>query len=198
MPGIINQPFDTMKNSAVYLYFVAFALLTALCGLIYIVGQQNLRLGANDPQIQIAQDLSDRLSHGVSMETVVPNQVIDVARSLSPFIIIFDQNGNPMVSQALLDGKVPVPPLGVFQFVSARGEDRFTWQPRNGVRMATVVTRFSGVNSGFVLTARSLREVEIREDQLLRLVFIGWAAMMIFLTVSLFFVRKLHSTRPRV
>jgi hypothetical protein len=53
----------------------------------------------------------------------------------------------------------------VLDYVRTNGEDRITWQPAPGVRMASVVVGFQGTRSGFVLAARSLREVEKREDQ---------------------------------
>jgi len=56
-------------------------------------------------------------------------------------------------------------PPGVLDYVRQNGEDRITWQPRPGVRMASVVVGFGGVKSGFVLAARSLREIEKRGDQ---------------------------------
>ncbi len=37
-----------------------------------------------------------------------------------------------------------------------------TWQPERRVRIATVVVRYEGRESGFVLAGRSLREVEER------------------------------------
>jgi len=60
-----------------------------------------------------------------------------------------------------LSGSTPVPPLGVFDSVRSRGEDRITWQPAPGVRSAAVITHYQ---QGFVLVGRSLRLVEQRES----------------------------------
>jgi hypothetical protein len=58
-------------------------------------------------------------------------------------------------------------------------KDRITWQPQSGVRSAIVVTQFKGPNPGFILAGRSLREVEIREDDIMHLIFLGWIAILL-------------------
>jgi hypothetical protein len=95
-----------------------------------------------------------------------------MANSLSPFLIVFDNAGRPVAAGARLQGATPTPPAGVF--TSARsGEVRQTWQPATGVRAAMVVVHYPG---GFVLAARSLREVERREDNALALAIVGMIA----------------------
>jgi hypothetical protein len=139
---------------------------TALCGLVYVTVQQAFRHIANDPQIQMAEDAVQFLNNGVSAESVLPANQIDVALSGSPFIIIFDNAGSPLASSGLLHGKIPAILPGVFDFVRKNGEDRITWQPEPGVRLATVVINYSGDQPGFVLVARSLVETEKRVDQM--------------------------------
>jgi hypothetical protein len=73
----------------------------------------------------------------------------------------------------VLDGKTPLPPLGVLDSVRRSGEDRITWQPAPGVRQAIVVTRFQ---HGFVLAGRSLRLVEQRESGAEGVVAVFWFA----------------------
>ena len=95
-------------------------------------------------------------------DSIVPAQpTADMAKSLSTFLAIYNATGTPIGSSVSLDGKLPVPPSGVFDSVKLHGEDRFTWQPKPGLRLAAVVTQYSGPQSGFVLVGRSLREVEI-------------------------------------
>jgi len=88
-----------------------------------------------------------------------------MAQSLAPFVIVFDAAGEPRVSSGQLHGKVPHPPAGVFEYVRQHQQERVTWQPERGVRMASVIVRYQGSQQGFVLAARSLREIENREDQ---------------------------------
>jgi hypothetical protein len=134
-------------------------------GLAYAVVQQNYRQNANDPQVQITEDIAAAIEQGTSPDQIAPpTGTTDIRQSLSPWVMIYDNNGKLIGSTAILDGKNPSYPTGVFDEVKKSGKDaRVTWQPENGVRMATVVTRYSGAASGYVIAGRSLREVEIRE-----------------------------------
>ena len=142
-----------------------------LSGLVYLAVQQSYRQGANDPQIQIAQDLKETLQNGKSAQDLVGQTItlatqVDLRKSLASFVIIFDDNGKPIASQAVLDGRIPTPPPGVFSYTKTKKEDRFSWEPKPGVREATVLLRFEGSKPGFVLVGRSLKEVENRVSQL--------------------------------
>ncbi|HST04361.1 MAG TPA: hypothetical protein VLQ48_06445 [Chloroflexia bacterium] len=155
------------------------AAVTALAGLIYVVVQQNYRQSANDPQIQLAEDSAARLGSGAQPQAVVGADKIDLVRSLAPFLIVYDDKGNPVASSAQLNGQAPPLPVGVFSSVRESGEDRLTWQPQEGVREAAVIVQFGGSQPGFVLAGRSLTEVEKRVDQLTWMVGVGWLATML-------------------
>lgn len=152
---------------------------TGLIGIMYAAVQQDIRQGANDPQIQIAEDTATRLAGGEPIQSVVPSEKVDIATSLAPYVIIFDAHGNPIASSAQLDGQTPTIPMGIFDSVRQNGEDRITWQPQPGVRSAIVVTQFKGSTSGFVIAGRSLREIEKREDGLMQILVAGWVVMML-------------------
>ena len=66
-----------------------------------------------------------------------------------------------------------------------------TWQPRPGVRVATVSVPWSG---GTVTAGRSLRLVEEREDTLLQLVAVGWLVTVAALAVVSAVVARLWRT----
>jgi hypothetical protein len=138
---------------------------TALCGLVYLAVQQVLRQSANDPQIQMAEDAAAVLASGGAVEQVLPAAIIDIAHSLAPFTMVFDDKGKVLASSGLLHGQMPELPAGVLDYVRQHGQDRITWQPEPGVRVATVVVSYAGTAPGFVLAGRSLREVEKRETQ---------------------------------
>ncbi len=159
-------------------------IISGLCGLIYAVAQQNLRSNADDPQIQMAEDAAAKLASGQPVQSVVPAEKVDIATSLAPYIIVFDNTGKPIASSAQLNGQTPTIPSGVFDYVRQNGEDRITWQPQTGVRSAIVITQFKGTNSGFVVAGRSLREVEIREDNALQITLLGWLAMLFITFVA--------------
>jgi hypothetical protein len=144
--------------------------IVALCGLAYLTAQQLLRQGANDLQIQLSEDFAASLTSSKVPLGNFPAQPVEISTSLSPFVMIFDDSGKVLVSNALLDGNTPIYPPGIFEYVRQHGQDRVTWQPREGVRQATVVTRFDGpAGSGFVVVGRSLREVEERSIYFLQI-----------------------------
>lgn len=178
---------------------LAFAI-TALSGLIYLTGQQNLRQNANDPQIQTSEDIATRLKLNPTIPRSTANQ-IDMSQSLTPFVIIFDDKGTPLFSTGSLDKKVPVPLVGVFDYTRKHNQDRITWQPKSEVRIASIITRYSGKSAGFVLVGRSLREVEERVEKLGKLVALAWIVTMIgtFLACYIFIQepKKLSAVKSR-
>jgi hypothetical protein len=194
MPETIAQG-DVCAMKRIFRYWLVIAIVASgLAGLLYIAVQQAIRSAANDPQIQLAEDAATALDNGGTIQSVVPAREVDIATSLAPYIIVFNTNGKPVASSAQLNGQVPTIPPGVFDFVRQNGEDKITWQPQPGVRSAIVVVQFHGPTGGFVLAGRSLREVEQREDNLLR---IDWLGLIGILVVS-FLVTLLLSRKPSI
>ncbi len=144
---------------------------TGLAALVYGAVQQDLRQGANDPQIQLAEDAAAKLNAGAAPSTVVPSETIELATSLQPYVLVFDNDKNLIAENAQLNGQAPPFPPSVFDSARSRGQDRITWQPAPGVRSAVVVQPWRG---GFVVVGRSLRLVEERIDQLQLLIGFGW------------------------
>jgi len=174
-----------MKFFFIAKLFLLFAfVIVLLSGLTYVTSQQILRQGANDPQIQMAEDVSSRLDHGDSPQTFLSSNKIDIAKSLSPFVIVYDTKGNAVFSSGELQGDTPVLPRGVLDAANS-GEQRVTWQPQRSVRIASVVTSYK---NGYVLAGRSLREVEKREDALFMQVGVVSVCSLVgsFLIISLF------------
>jgi hypothetical protein len=145
------------------------AAIAVLCLLVYAAVQQSYRTGADDPQIQLAEDAVRALEGGATAASVLPTASVDIERGLAPFVIIYDGQGQPIAGSGTLRGHLPVPPQGVFEFVRTNGEERVTWQPEREVRIASVVRRSTAPAAGFVLAGRSLREVEAREANLVRM-----------------------------
>ncbi len=170
-------------------YLAFFAVVTIFAGLTYAAVQQSFRQGANDPQIQMAEDTAKSLSQGHSFQSILKSDKIDIASSLSPYIVIFNSNGEPIASSGFLDGQMPKVPLGVFDYVRMHEEDRVTWEPKPGVRSAAVVRSYTDDSPGFVLVGRSLREVEERVDMLFKMVAIAWL-MTIFSVTFILLAKK--------
>jgi hypothetical protein len=151
-------------------YACLLAIVTLIFGAIYLALQQNYRLSANDPQIQLAEDTVILLNKGAVPQWKAAND-IDAGQSLTPFIVIYSATGTPLAASGLLDGTFPTIPSGIFAYINSHGEDRFTWQPTSNLRFATVVMPY---NNGYVLAARSLSEVEKREAMLNTEVGLPW------------------------
>jgi len=170
-------------NRVLFVWFALAALASAVCLLVYVVAQQTWRTSANDPQIQLARDAAAALAAGRAVETVVPRESVDMERSLAPFLIVLDADGKVLAASASLRGSVPGVPKGVLDYVRDRGEDRITWQPIGGVRIASVVVSYSGARSGYVLAGRSLEETQHRVTQFGSLIGLAWAATLVGLLV---------------
>lgn len=128
---------------------------------VYLAVQQGWRMGADFPQVQLAEDAAARLGAGVAPPSAYDApEKLDITSSLAPWLAIYDDAGRPVVSSGLLDGRAPQLPAGVLEHARNAGVSRVTWQPRPGVRDATVVRRFDGAARGFVVAGRSLREAE--------------------------------------
>jgi hypothetical protein len=177
---LLDQTVDNMKkilNQWIPLAFVA----CCVAVLVYGTVQQTYRQSANDPQIQMAEGAALMVSAGGSTKTT---GTVDIASSLAPYLVFYDASGKPLAGTGMLDGALPSLPSGVWNSVLSRGgEDRFTWQPRPGVRSAVVVDEIVGAATGtsarFVMAGRSLREVEDREDKLALQIFAGLAFTLI-------------------
>ncbi len=163
---------------AVALFLPAAMVAVVAVGFAYVAVQQVQRADANDPQIQLAEDAANLLDAGAAPASVVGTTSVDVARSLAPFVAIYDADGRVVASDGVLAGRAPVPPIGVLASARASGRDMVTWQPEPGVRIATVVIPWSG---GTVLAGRSLSLVEQRDGAILLLA----AAALISLLVAI-------------
>jgi hypothetical protein len=146
----------------------------------YLVGQQVYRTSANDPQIQIAEDTAGQLTAGARPDSLVDEtHLVDVGTSLAPWTAIYDDSGNVVASSARLHGAMPQIPAGIFAAARDGSEQRVTLQPEGGVRAAVVVARYTGGQPGYVAVGRSLREVDIRQGNLLSLTIVVWFVTML-------------------
>ncbi|MFZ5902489.1 MAG: hypothetical protein ACOYZ8_02930 [Chloroflexota bacterium] len=150
--------------------------ITAFCALAYATVQQAYRQGANDPQIQMARDAAYALEQGKTAEQVVPSDVVDMDRSLAPFLIVYNMDEQPVAASGLLNGFKQTVPEGVLGYAREKGENRVTWQPQPGTRIAAVIVPFK---DGYVLAGRNLREVETREAQTTQFAGTTWILAMV-------------------
>ncbi len=157
-------------------FFPLAVVITLLCGLVYVLFQQNYRISANDPQVQFSSDIAESLNQGNPAEMIIPATNVDMQKSLAVFIMVFNKEGKVVLSTGQLAGKIPEVPKGVFDFTNKNGQDRVTWQPQKGVRIAAVVMPYK---DGYVLVGRSLKEVEKRIGMLGFQVFLAWVIILL-------------------
>jgi len=168
-------------------YLAAAGLATVIVLVIYTGIQQVYRTGLDDPQIEMTRNICLEIEQGKSWENIIRKDTIDITKSLSPFIVLYDAAGKPIYSNAVLDGHMPAVPPGLFDIVKNKGEHRVTWQPRNAVRMAMVIKKINTSPLQFVAAGRSMTEVEERTDSLRTMVFFAWVICIgiILLTATL-------------
>lgn len=173
-------------------YFLLQAVvITAIFISMYVVVQQLIRQSANYPQTQISEDIANTLASGSDPSLQIPQTNIDIAHSLSPFVIVYDELGRAISSNAYLDGTTPELPQGVLQTAKDHGQNRVTWAPRQDVRIASVVTYYFGKAKGYVLAGRSLREEEMKVDRLSKLILFGWfSTLLISFVATMTFLPK--------
>ncbi|MEO6513321.1 MAG: hypothetical protein ABIO22_01495 [Candidatus Saccharimonadales bacterium] len=169
---------------------VVVVILTILFGTAYGIGQQILRLSANDPQIQLAHEVATQLDQGARAEDVVGAYKVNLAQSLASFVVVYDKSGNPVAGTGYLDGTRPKIPVGVLKAADNHGDNRVTWQPKDGVRIASVSV---SAKNYYVLAGRSLREVESREQKIFQIALSGWVASLL-ITIMAFIAREQYKS----
>ncbi len=170
---------------------------TGMCAVSFGTVQQLYRQSLNDPQIEMSEYiggmLEDRSSQSAE-ETIhialsdlgMSNSKINV-EMLAPVVAYFDTDGKYVAGTALyLNGDLPAPPKGVFEYTRANLSDRLTWEPspNYGLRLATVVRYVGGLSPGFLVVARNMREVEDREENLQNQVLIAWLVTLLATLVT--------------
>src|SRR4051812_11466377 len=113
-------------------------------GFVYAAAQQQYRQAANDPQIEWAGDLAADMSAGSLAQDAVGPYARDVnpSSSLATFAVITDAHGKVLTGNLKMDGTTPLPPKGVLAASSISHQNRITWQPERGTRIALVVQAY--------------------------------------------------------
>jgi len=167
-----------MKQKFILTHVFAAAICSILILLVYATVQQNYRGNANNPQVELTTDIANRLNRMASIEPFFTGDTIDLENSLGAFVVLYDATGQPLRSNAVFKGSAPQLPRGVFEFVQNNGEERVTWQPERGTRIAMVVRRESHGEIAFVAAGRSLRETEDKEKNLRKMIIATWVVCM--------------------
>ena len=156
-------------------------MLIVIFGSMYGLVQQTQRNAADMPQIQLAEDTAAALDSGAKPASLTKDHV-DMSASLASFIEIYNRSGQPVSGSGYLDGTLPAIPLGVLQAANGTEYHRVTWQPASHVRIAAVTV---SAHNYYVLSGRSLKEIERNENQTFLLALVGGFIAWLVLTASL-------------
>ena len=179
------------KSDMVRGIVIAGIVMTMSYGVIFVVNQQLMRQSANDPQVQMVEDYGNQLASGSSLSIFNGLKMVDIEKSLAPYVMVYDDKKEMKFSSARLNAKIPEIPAEVLDSTRSHLENRISWMPETGIRQAIVVRYFQGNTNGFVVAGRSLREVELREDILLKQMLSVWGVSILFIVIVELLVRKL-------
>jgi hypothetical protein len=166
------------------IWFGAAAGVTIALGVLYGAIQQTLRLSADEPQSSMVTQTAALLRQNGDAHHSFDGH-IEIAYNQAPFVIVYDTAGNVVAGNGYLDGTVPRIPIGVLQHIPSRGEHRVTWEPRSGVRIATVSAR---AGTYYVVGGRSLQTTESHMRTVNLYAGATWIASMAILTSAYLFV----------
>jgi len=161
-------------------------LASLVAGMVYLAAHQVLRQSANDPQIQLAEDWTDQIVGGTDANRLNLGSFIDPGRSLAPFGIVYDQDGN-IIASSVSSPSTMKQPDGVFDTVDAAPTKtaQYTWQPASGERYAAVLRRATfDTASYYVLAGRNLRAVEERVQRVTWIITVSWAVTLVAVLVA--------------
>lgn len=184
----------TAKKSFWGIGVIVLFLATFTSLLVYLIAQQSLRLSANFIPAQMATETSILLEQGRNANEAVSTQKTDLTRSLSPFVMVYDKDSKLIVSSATMGGEQPVYPRGVLGTVAQKGESRVTWQPKSGLRYATVAIAYK---DGYIVAGQSLGETEKLIDKIGQQVLAAWGACVVFTFVMLALVAVISRKKEK-
>ena len=160
-------------KSSIITHFTASALFCLVILLVYATVQQTYRSAANDPQMQLARDIAEDIKYTREYRYYL-NTTIDPRQSLGTFMQLYNEKGQLLFSGGTINGKAPQIPKGVLENANQYSENAVTWQPAADVRLATVAEYTMKPDTAYVVVARSMQEVELRESRLTQMIILSW------------------------
>jgi hypothetical protein len=190
---------EVLAKSYIRIFLAIIGASTLMLGAAYTMVQQSTRLSANDQPEAMAQVVKNELESGSSANDVITGQTVNLADNINPFVIITDDTRHVLSSTANLNGKTPLPPKGVFDYTSEHGSDHFTWQPADGVRLATRVISYGNANDskGFIVTGQSLKPYEDRIGVYGELALAAWLAILAWSFLMLVLPERKFRPKPK-
>jgi hypothetical protein len=155
----------------------AVVVVTVLFGTVSVALQQFDRLSANDAPLRLASQVAAELREGQSA-TLNAQPHVDLERSLAVFVVVEDAQGGATAGSGFLTDSLVSLPTGVLASAAQSGQDDVTWEPKPGLRFATVTLK---VGNQFVSAGQSLKPSENRAGTFQLLIGAGWLVAMLVL-----------------
>jgi hypothetical protein len=167
---------------------------TVLFGTIYVTVQQLDRSSTNDAPQRLASQVASEIREGQTA-TLSAQPHVDLSRSLAPFVVVENAQGQATAGSGFLDGDLVSLPTGVLTTAAHNGSDDVTWQPKPNLRFATVTLR---VGHQFVSAGQSLAPTESRDSVLQALVGLSWLVAMLVIGGCWYLQRRMSGERSPV
>lgn len=173
-----------MYNKGMYIYLYRFRhylltviVLAVVFGTMYGLVQQMGRLQANDTPTLLATQAAKQLDAGLGLDSIQMGGT-NLQNNPVPFVIIYDKQGKAVGGSGYIDKQLAVVPKGVLTHASTGKNNAVTWEPKSGVRLATVVV---AAKEYFVLGGQSLKQTEAHAQHMLWLTLAGYVASLLIL-----------------
>ncbi len=158
-------------------YLLSAIILTGLFSTMYVLVQQQGRMLANDTPTLLATQVAKQLDAGLGLASVNMGAT-DLANNPVPFVIVYDKQGKAVGGSGYLDKKLAVAPKSMLQHAKTNRNNIVTWQPKAGVRIASVTV---AAKDYYVLGGQSLKSTEDHATQLLKLTALGYTVSLVLL-----------------
>ena len=166
------------------LWLVSLLAISIVFVIIYFAAHYALRSGANEPQIQVANDTAWKTALQLEQNgKIVPleGEKMDISSSQGSFVIVYNKDGEVIDSTGVYNGQVPKLPDGVLQGTVEGEKTIFTWEPVENVRIAAVVV--SSGKYGYVLAGKSLVDTESSINKLAYILLVTYGLLLVGITV---------------
>ena len=158
-------------------YVLSVLILTSIFSTMYALVQQQGRMQANDTPTLLATQVAKQLDAGLGLSSVNMGAT-DLANKPVPFVIVYDKQGKAVGGSGYLDKKLAVAPKSMLQHAKINRNNVVTWQPKAGVRIASVTV---AAKDYYVLGGQSLKSTEDHATQLLKLTILGYGISLVLL-----------------
>ena len=158
-------------------WIVGALVLTITLAAVYLTVQQLDRQGADEQPERLATQLA--ILHDLPEPEA--QDLVDLAGSEALFYVVYDTTGSPLSGTGYLDGALAEVPRGVVSLAADNRRNAVTWQPRNGLRFATVEI---AQGDRVVMAGQSLAPSEARTASIGGMLLLAWVIGLVVLAAG--------------